>query len=267
MNDKNNQPIIIYGVPNSQPFRAVVWLCLIKQLPFEIKLSFPVYGLSAPSKPNGDKLPNPRGTIPVMDDNGFILWESHAIMTYLCEKYKWDDYYPTNDIKKKALINNYLHFHHRNVREIVVKWSRTLWPSVFNKGPNPSERWMNRNTFAGLRNNDQVVEKSVQIVEEMLSENIYLTGDKPSIADISCYEEFGQNQEKYANVYQFNNCPNIQRWLRLMERLPHHETAHAIYTMIGDANKVSGGMKTIARANKIATKIIMEYVGSMRSNL
>ena len=52
-----------------------------------------------------------------------------------------------------------------------------------------------------------------------------------------------------------------------MERLPHHETAHAIYTMIGDANKVSGGMKTIARANKKATKIIMEYVGSMRSNL
>ena len=29
----------IYGVPNSQPVRAVVWLCLIKRLPFEFVMT------------------------------------------------------------------------------------------------------------------------------------------------------------------------------------------------------------------------------------
>ena len=33
--------ILIYGVPFSQPVRAVMWLMLIKKFPFELKLTNP----------------------------------------------------------------------------------------------------------------------------------------------------------------------------------------------------------------------------------
>ena len=39
-------------------------------------------------------------------------------------------------------------FHHRNTRELVIGWSRTLWPSVFGV-ENPDEQWIERNTFPG----------------------------------------------------------------------------------------------------------------------
>ena len=66
----------IYGVPNSQPVRAVVWACLMKELPFEFIMT---------SQNRDAKRPgylasvNPRGTIPAIDDEGTVLWESHAI--------------------------------------------------------------------------------------------------------------------------------------------------------------------------------------------
>ena len=36
------------------------------------------------------------------------------------------------------------------------------------------------------------------------------------------------------------------------------DTAHAIWSLIGDINQVSGGMKTIARANKAAAQVIQD---------
>ena len=113
-------PLVIYGVPNSQPVRAVVWLLLMKRCPFELRAAWPKYGKTAGATASDvddytEASVNPRGTIPAMDDDGYILWESHAIMIYLCEKHGWDDLWPA-DIRARGRVNNYLHFHHRNTR-------------------------------------------------------------------------------------------------------------------------------------------------------
>ena len=88
--------MIIYGVPFSQPVRAVMWLMLIKNFPFELRLINP-----GSSSEGGSRHPDylkkfPNGTIPSLEDpkTGFVLSESHAIMCYLCNKNKWSDLYP-----------------------------------------------------------------------------------------------------------------------------------------------------------------------------
>ena len=41
---------------------------------------------------------NPFGHIPVIDDDGYVLWDAHAILVYLAAKYdEGGEWYPIND--------------------------------------------------------------------------------------------------------------------------------------------------------------------------
>lgn len=247
----------IYGVPNSQPVRAVVWLCLMQRLSFEFIMTSQDKAAKAPAYLASV---NPRGTIPAIDDAGLVLWESHAIMIYLAEKHGWCDVWP-EDLTARARVNQYLHFHHRNTRELVVQWSRSLWPAVF-KVENPDAGWMQRNTFPGLENNRRVVAQTLDIIEGMLCESDFLAGEHTTLADIAAYEELGQNQAQYANCTDYDAYPSIQRWLQAMGRLDFHEEAHAVWRLLGDVNQIEGGMRQVAAANKEAAKILQRAAAS-----
>ena len=110
--------IKLYGVPFSQPVRAVMWVMLMKKMPFEMVMTNP-----GSKGENGTRHPdylakNPGGTIPCIEEpeSGFTLGEAHAIMTYLARTQGWTDLYP-EDEHQRAKIDQYLHYHHRNVRD------------------------------------------------------------------------------------------------------------------------------------------------------
>ena len=84
----------LHGVPLSQPFRSVAWACLQKRLPFEVNLVVPGMESRIGSKGPAYLRLNPTGTVPTLEDDGVIVLESAAMLSYLANKHQWTDLYP-----------------------------------------------------------------------------------------------------------------------------------------------------------------------------
>ncbi|XP_057341252.1 glutathione S-transferase 1-1-like [Microplitis mediator] len=99
--------IDLYYLPPSPPSRAVILLA--KALGIHLNLKVIDVSKGEQLSPEFIKI-NPQHTLPTIDDNGFILTESRAIMGYLVDKYaKNDSLYP-KDPKQKALVDEKLYF-------------------------------------------------------------------------------------------------------------------------------------------------------------
>ena len=245
---------IIYGVPFSQPVRAVMWLMLIKGFPFDLKLVNP-----GSSSEGGSRHPDylkkfPTGTIPSFEDpeTGFVLSESHAIMCYLCNKYNWSDFYPV-DLEDRAKVDSYLHLHHRNVREASIG---LVAPKV-RKDLNFSEDFL-----ATSRSNTEKAFKAIEY--GWLNDSRFLVGDSMTIADISAYVEIGQLQDIFTNVYNFELFPNIQKWLNEMRNVDCHDDIHVALYKLGDISSEAPTMEKIINANKKAFQVIQEKLNQIK---
>ena len=61
----------------------------------------------------------PISTQPAIDDDGFVLWDSTAILCYLADKNGWDGYYP-KELQARAQVDKLMAWHQRNTRELTV---------------------------------------------------------------------------------------------------------------------------------------------------
>lgn len=244
MTDKN-KTLILYGVPFSQPVRSVMWLLLYKRMPFEMVLINP-----GSKGDNGSRNPaylakNPGGTIPMIEepDTGFVLSEANSIMCYLSNRYGWHDLYP-EDVRLRAKVDWYLHFHHRNVREA----SMLVVPKI-RKDLNIPE--------AIQKSAEMTLVKALQAIESgWLAQSAYMTGDQLTLADFAAYAEIGQLQPEFTNVFDLQSFPNIVRWMSRMKQVDGHDTTHVVLAELGDINTEAPSMDAIRNANKSALRAL-----------
>ena len=249
------KPLVLYGVPFSQPVRAVMWLLLYKKLPFEMALINPGSAGESGSRNPGFLAKNPGGTIPAIEepDTGFVLAEAHAIMCYLSNKHGWDDVYP-QDHQLRARVDWYLHFHHRNIRDA----SLGLVAPKIRKDLDIPEL-LQTTAKATLARGLQVLESS------WLADSRFLIGDQVTLADFAAYVEIGQLQPGFTNVYDFSDFPNVRRWLESMKQVEGHDTVHTVLAALGDISVEEPPMDTIRNANKNALKALREATAALSS--
>jgi glutathione S-transferase len=94
----------IYGRANSINVRKVLWTCDEIGIPFERE----DWGRGFRSVNDPEFLAiNPFALVPAIDDDGFILSESHAIARYLAARHGRNDLLPT-DLRKRALVESWM---------------------------------------------------------------------------------------------------------------------------------------------------------------
>ncbi|XOV84780.1 MAG: glutathione S-transferase family protein [bacterium] len=242
----NTNTLILYGVPFSQPVRAVMWLLLYKQMLFEMVLINP-----GSRGDNGSRNPaflakNPGGTIPTIEEpaSGFVLGEAHAIMCYLSSKHGWEDVYPA-DHQARARVDWYLHYHHRNVRDASIG----LVAPKIRKDLNIPDI-VQQSALTTLTNALKSLESG------WLAASDFLTGSQFTLADIAAYVEIGQLQPEFTNVFDFSPYPNVQRWLHKMKTIDGHDDVHVVLAELGDISVEPPSMDTIKNANKNALRAL-----------
>jgi len=97
----------LYAVSDGPPSLAVRIALKALNIPYELKNVD--YGASEHLTDEYAKL-NPQKEIPVLDDDGFYLSESVAILQYLCDKYAPDSPLYPKDPKQRAIVNHRLCF-------------------------------------------------------------------------------------------------------------------------------------------------------------
>lgn len=115
---------------------------------------------------------NPMGRVPVIDDRGYILWESHTIVRYLAAKHSYGELYP-DDLE---------------VRGEAEKWMD--WKLSFLQPAMHGAFWGLIRTPAEQRNQDEIAASSAEsarlftILDRHLANRDYVAASHMTIADI-----------------------------------------------------------------------------------
>lgn len=144
---------------------------------------------------------NPNGRTPVLDDNGFLLAESNAILAYLAKGTK----YLPEDRKKFAMIFQWMFFEQYS-HEPFIATSR-FW--LQHKPDSPEKTAL----LASKRDGGQA---ALKIMEDHLSKSDFFVDDY-SIADIAL---FAYTHVSHEGGFPLANFPRIRSWIDRVQAQP-----------------------------------------------
>lgn len=162
--------ITIWGRTNSLNVQKVLWVLEELCLPYERIDAGLTYGVNDTA---AFKAMNPNGLVPVLKEDDFILWESHAILRYLAGRHGYGTLCPEDE----------------RVRAIGDQWldwcSTTVWPNMRPVFQNlvriPADQRDHQALAVGIK---QVAENFL-ILNNALQNRDYIAGESFTIADIS----------------------------------------------------------------------------------
>ncbi|KAK7015115.1 Glutathione S-transferase theta-1 [Halocaridina rubra] len=203
----------------SQPSRAVYIFMKTTKIPFEdCKVDLR----------NGEHFAdeyaeiNPFRLVPVIDDGGFKLTESVAILRYLSRKYNVADHWYPKDLKVQARVDEYLEWQHLNTRINCAMYfqHKFLRPKMFGTKVNEKqvEQFFNR------------METTLEQFETIWLKNNkpFLCGDQISIADVLAACELEQPSMAGYDVYEGR--PLLAAWYKRVKDIlnPHYNEGHKV---------------------------------------
>ncbi|KAF7362978.1 Glutathione S-transferase [Mycena venus] len=192
----------LYATSTVSSGKGIVALVLAeKQIPFQLVL----VDMGAKEHKTPEYLTkHPFGQVPVIDDDGFILYESRAICRYLAEKYadQGTALLPKS-LKERALVEQAASVELANFFPAVMK--------ILKESVGKARR--------GLPIDQALVDESLaelsaklDVYEVILGKQKYLAGDDFTIADVFHYAVAPFLAEGGIDIMTSKERPNVARW-------------------------------------------------------
>jgi glutathione S-transferase len=190
--------LTLYGIARSRAFRNM-WTAGELGIGYEhVKTDFSESGTKNPAF----RAVNPNASVPVIDDDGFKLWESLAINLYLAKKHADKGLYPSN-LKDEAKV-----------------WQWTLWAAANIEGPVgvwgmhtqalPPEKRDGKQAAEGL----QKLQGPLKVLDDHLAKQQFLVGNSFTIADLNLASVMIRALQMDLKAY-----PHVHAWLnRCLDR-------------------------------------------------
>jgi glutathione S-transferase len=146
---------------------------------------------------------NPSGKVPVLVDDGFVLTESWAIMTYIADK-KPGAHYPAEP-KARALVNQWLFWtaNHFSPQIAILNWEKMI-KAMMNIGPADEARVA-------------TAEKELRVLcthlDKVLSSQPFVLGQEITIADLAISASLMTTEVAKLPVLDF---AHMQAWFARM---------------------------------------------------
>lgn len=196
--ETNQTPIKLYRNPKSGHCHRVELMMAILDLPYEtIDLDM----ANGAHKAASYLKMNPFGQVPAIDDNGLILSDANAIITYLASRYGNESDLIGQSPEEKAHIQRWLSV---AAGEIAAGPCAARLVTVFGAGLDHDDAKAKAHTLFG-------------IIEPLLASGDFLVGNRLTIADIAGYSYIAHAPEGGVSLDAY---PNIQRWLLTIEAQP-----------------------------------------------
>ncbi|KAH9421281.1 hypothetical protein DERP_013730 [Dermatophagoides pteronyssinus] len=212
------KPIDLYVAPISPTSRAVIIAARYMQI--NIKLII-IDLMKGEQKQDWFVKMNPQHCLPTINDNGFILWESRAIMTYMANKYAPNNsIYPVEPRKRgrvDCLLQYDLNVLNRAITDLMIPLINDHHHHDHDHDDNNQKRKNNQSSTKFMNTIKQrKVNKSLEYLESILIESNFLVDNHLTLADFSiyCSLEFA---EKYH--YNFDKYPNLQQYFKRLKQL------------------------------------------------
>ena len=152
---------------------------------------------------------NPHGRIPLIDDDGTVVWESHSIVRYLSAKYARGSFW-RDDAAERSIADRWMDWSQATLQRDFMD---LFWG--FYRTPEAQR---------DLKKIDQLVAQCAdhfRLLDRHLAVQPFLAGDRLTMGDIpagtSLYRYFGLEIERPA-------VPHVSAWYeRLRERAPYQQ--------------------------------------------
>lgn len=188
--------IRIWGRANAFNVQKAMWVLGETGVPFE---RIDVGGSFGGLDDAAFRSMNPNGRIPVIDDDGVIVWESNAIVRYLAARYAAGTMWPQSPAERSFAdrwMDWYQNHLHRDFMDL-------FWGLV--RQPERERNWPRINTLIA-----QCADRFM-FLDAHLANNRYLGGETFTIGDVpagtTLYRYFEMDIER-------PDIPNVERWYR-----------------------------------------------------